>query len=294
MKRFMILILALVLIVGCSSGEKETVTGTASYLPKSFDNIGLERISDVRTYVGNDLWEYIDGGAELYHLFGFVEVSTADYLKGETELVIDIYKFNSSDDAYGLYTQFRQTDNTILKIGVEGFVAPGTLNFVKGVYLVRVTGYDDTDEGNTLMVDAADALNKIVPGKSDLPVEMTKFPDENAIGGSGKYFAESFLGHNFLNGVFSLEYSIDGKDIMLFIGADETGQKYAEWKNYAEKLDKLKEVPSGLTFDENYAFLYEDGYYGNILAGLKNGYLVGMVGYDKSQKNRFEEWVNGI
>jgi hypothetical protein len=72
-------------------------------------------------FVGDSLWEYINGGAELYHTYEFVDVATAYYLQDSTEIVVDIYRFATPDDAYGMYTQLRPGGPGTMNYGIEGF-----------------------------------------------------------------------------------------------------------------------------------------------------------------------------
>jgi len=94
MKRFSCLLVTLVALaaglLACGEGSNEAEPATLSqYFPDRIAEIGLDRVSEVRTFVSDSLWEYINGGAELYHSFGFVKVSTADYKSAGVELVLD-------------------------------------------------------------------------------------------------------------------------------------------------------------------------------------------------------------
>ena len=110
------------MIVSCGSKKKaEDTSAPQNFLPESSAKTNLKRISDVRTFVGQTLWEYIDGGAEIYYLYDFEIVATADYKADSVEIVVDIYKFDSPDNAYGLYSMLRPVDAQPVKLGLPEF-----------------------------------------------------------------------------------------------------------------------------------------------------------------------------
>ena len=90
------IIFALILIFGCGSNVKQDVSSSAALLPAKAERANLERVGEIRTFVGDSLWEYIDGGAEVYHLYDFIDVTTADYKSDQIDLVADIYHFDGS------------------------------------------------------------------------------------------------------------------------------------------------------------------------------------------------------
>ncbi len=152
------------LIVACGGKNQQSAgTNTIDLLPGNIDSLGITRISEPRLYVGDSLWEYIDGGAELYHAHNFVDVATADYICDSIELTIDIYSFENSDDAFGLYSVLRPPEASIVNIGIEGFVTINTLDFVKGRYLVRLVGFDESRKTRDAIDKFAPVLNNLVP-----------------------------------------------------------------------------------------------------------------------------------
>jgi hypothetical protein len=73
---------------------------------------------------------------------------------------------------------------------------------------------------------------------------------------------------------------------------DSTGGKFAEWRRYSEKIEKQLSLPEDIPFDSGYGMRIDDSFYGDIVAGLKKGYLVGMVGFSQKQKEYFIDWLN--
>lgn len=274
--------------------DNKAIQTAAKYLPDKSDRTDLKRISEIRTFFGDALWEYIDGGAEVYHSYNFIEVATADYKDNKVEMVADIYRFNTPTDTYGLYSVLRPDDAQIINLGVEGFAAPASVNYVKGEYLIRLTGYEESMESDLALINFAEELNEIIPGKTSRPEQFGIFPEENRISSTDKYYADQFLGQKFLTHVFSQDYSVEGDTVALYWMQDSTGSKFMEWRTYTGDIDRFKAAPADLQYDENYSFILQDNFYGDILAGLRKGKLVGMVNFSGKSESFFKNWLNSV
>ncbi len=120
-----------VLFHGCGGGKKSSPDLSCSnYLPDGIVEAGIERSSEVRTYEGESLFEYINGGAEIYHAYNFIEVATSTYGINGTEMVVDIYRFENPDNAYGLFASFRPDNPAFVQLGAEGFGSPASIDYV--------------------------------------------------------------------------------------------------------------------------------------------------------------------
>jgi len=298
MKHIRIFILTAViisLIVFACGDESESDQGhLAAYLPERFVDLDFQREGKVETYAGSSLWEYVNGGAEIYQSYNFVEVAVADYQRDGVEIVADVYEFRTPLDAYGLYTMFRSPGDQVIDLGVEGFVAPASVSFVKGPHLVRLTGFDETTESSLALTNLAAAIEEKIPGTTIRPPVFSVFPDENKIMTTDQYSAESFLGQNFLTGVYSQDYLFDGDTLTLFLTDDKMGDKFAKMMPLAEASGISGDIPPEINFDENYGLFYHDSIHGRILLGLKSGWLVGMIDYKPERKDFFRTWIEAI
>jgi hypothetical protein len=289
------LTLLVIVTVGCGEGEQPTDRfASENFLPLEFADAAVRRSSEIRTFYGDSLWQYINGGAELYHRYNFVEVATVDYKTKATEITVDIYRFDNAVNAYGLYSMIRPDKAGLLSLGIEGFASAGSLQFVKGEYLVNLIGYDESDATNFALAQAAEELNKLIPGTTDRPDAFRVFPEDKALRTTDRYFAESFLGIGFLTHVYSQDYLLDADTITLFLSQDEPGTKLLEWSKHATESGKTDLVASDFPFDDGKAFITYDAYYGKIIAGLRKGKLVGIVGYSEKHKCYFIDWLESL
>ena len=72
-------------------------------------------------YKGEDLFLYINGGAEIYHEYGFNNVIVQDYKDRDNRLIsLEMYGMNSPESAYGMYTFKRSQEGKKLELGDGG------------------------------------------------------------------------------------------------------------------------------------------------------------------------------
>lgn len=110
---------------------------------------GIEVSGESKLYVGDDLFNLINGGAELYHEFGFVEVLVTEILiQGTDPLKVEIYDMGSPEAAWGIYSMTRTSNAKAFYAGVAGRKGEGFAQFIKGNYMVYM--YYDYAENTEL------------------------------------------------------------------------------------------------------------------------------------------------
>ncbi len=123
------LVLVLLLLFGCSQGGP---------LP---ERVGGMKGLEVRRFEGERLFDYMDGGAELYYEYGFRRLWVRDYRSEEGELRAELYEMEDPQGAFGLLTG--EGGGEEVGIGQRGFYGDGTLVFWKGPHFVRVSAEED-------------------------------------------------------------------------------------------------------------------------------------------------------
>ncbi|MGB9431583.1 MAG: DUF6599 family protein, partial [Candidatus Acidiferrum sp.] len=89
------LVLPLVLLFG-------SVTSAQVYLNCQLVP-GWEQSGMKREYTADNLYEYMDGNAESYLMYGFVRMQGISCTSGQKKLVIDVSEMEDSDLAYGMF-----------------------------------------------------------------------------------------------------------------------------------------------------------------------------------------------
>ena len=97
---------------------------------------GWTQSEPIHQYTADNLYDYKDGGAEGYLIYGFVQMRTIDCKSGDDTLAIDVSEMTDADAAYGLLTANRDPRLPIAKIGMGGQVQAQSALFAKGKYYV--------------------------------------------------------------------------------------------------------------------------------------------------------------
>jgi len=287
---FMLLVFSLAIMAGCA--EKVEVPVAEPAAPYLAATIGVvNRSTKPKTYIGENLYEYINGGAELYHSYGFVEVATAYYAHEGVEVVADIYEFADADNAFGLYSSLRPEDAEIVSLGVEGFLPTGGLVYVKGPFVVKLTGFDDSHGTLDLISALAAPIAEKLPGTSDLPETFGLFPGMYAVEHSERLFAESYMGRQFLTDIYSQDFVLDNDTLRLLLADDNSGAKFLQWSTTAEIDSAVVQTLTDLPFDDGKVLAFRNDYYGTVVAGLKSGYVVGVVNYGNEHEDFLRAWL---
>jgi hypothetical protein len=249
---------------------------------------------ETQVFRGDSLFEYIDGAAEMYHKYGFLEVTAVEYAKGEGGITADVYEFTSPEMAYGMYTNLRPDGPDTIMLGVEGFTLGSNLVFVKGKRLVNVYSYDESEEVIPAVRAVAEALAGKLEGTTAKPALFGIFPEQGRVPFSEKIYAEAFLGHGFLTGVYSVDYAVAGQAYTLFAMDDPGAAKFAKWSEGVVSEWDPDVGYQHLPFDGSRFLVTTDPYHGGILAGVQGGRLVGMVGYRKEYAAVMSRWLHAI
>jgi hypothetical protein len=144
--------------------------------------------------MGEDLFLYINGGAEIYHEYGFKQVVVQDYKNAnERSLSVEIYEMINPAAAYGIYSFKKSQEGVSLDITTEGRLEGYYLNFWKGHYLVTITGFDEENETVEGIKTTANTIANNIPEAEDIqkPQLVNILPQKDLIPGSEKYFKGS-------------------------------------------------------------------------------------------------------
>ncbi len=236
---------------------KQQLTSSAQdislYLPESGELEGWDRERDLHSYMGEDLFSYINGGAEIYHEYGFEQVVVQDYQnENDRSLSVEIYKMINPAAAYGIYSFKKSPEGIPWDNAHEGRLEGYYLNFWKDLYLVTITGFDEKDETVDGIKSIAKTIADKLPAVQDIqkPRLISLLPQKDLIPGSEKYFKGSlglFNSYPFsLEDIFSIKEGAcgaykEGYDIYII-----------QYLNPQESSEQLKEIEKSLRFDQNY------------------------------------------
>lgn len=168
----------------------------AALLPADGEAPGWARQGELQGYEGEDLYTYINGGAEIYQEYGFRRVVVQDYGNASGRSIsFEIFEMEDPAAAFGMFTFKRSGRGRRLDLGGGGELESYYLNFWKGRFLATLTGFDEsagTVEGLVALAGAVDAKIEEV-GRAPELVDV--LPSEDLLAGSVKYL-RGLLGLN--------------------------------------------------------------------------------------------------
>lgn len=226
-----------------------------------------------RSYTADNLFEYMDGNAEGYVLYGFQAMQGVNCEKGGVTLVIDVSDFGDADSAYGMFTANVDPRQPQAAVGAAGQIVPRRSIFVKGQYYLEIAANPEGDYTQVLR-DWSAALEKTVSGSTQAPAAMAWFPKEKRQ--SLRLVPESVLGIRLLKRGYVGQYEA-GKAFVVFNDSPASA---------ADAMNKLRtrfgQTTPAQVADE--AFLATDQYLGSMcffrLGSLIGGYANVPAGQD--------------
>ena len=225
---------------------------------------GWSQTGDERAYESQNLFEYMDGNAEGYLIYGFLKMQGVTCQKDDVTFVIDLSDFGDSDSAYGMFTSNVDGRQPTRKIGMNGQIVPRRAFFVKGRYFLEIGANPEGDHTPALQAWTA-ALEKVIPGSTSLPLPLAWFPAEQRQ--SLRLVPESVLGIRILKRGYAAQYDY-GK---AFVVLEATPQSAGGIMQQLRK--RFGETTPAAIADE--AFQAADQYLGRLCVFRKGSYIGG-------------------
>lgn len=188
----MLVITAVALAAACGftgCGGEKPPGKYVSLFPEPGSLSGIEALSDIAEYEDSTLFDFLNGGAELYFDYGIVAVASGEYAIGsDRSIEVSLYDMGSAENAFGIYSNLRYPGADFLEIGAEAMVTAGSLDFWKDRYYCRLVAFDTDSATRAAMVTLAESTAANITGSGDLPDIVRRLPVDGRVGRSEKYF----------------------------------------------------------------------------------------------------------
>jgi hypothetical protein len=219
--RLAVLVLSLLVSGGAAAAQAQVPTCAA--VP------GWTQQGDARSFDADNLFEYMNGNAEGYLLYHFVQMKGITCASGDATLNIDVSEFEDTEFAYGMFTSTRDLRMPTERIGVNAQVTPRKGFFTKDKYYVEIAANPEKDHSATLRAFLS-VIEQSIQGRTTLPDAFGWFPAENLVPDSIRLVPESVLGLRLLKSGYVAQYEAGKGFLVRESSPDAAAQVFARLK----------------------------------------------------------------
>jgi hypothetical protein len=235
----------------------------------------------ISLYTKDNLFDRTDGEAEMYFPYGFDLMASARYIsKQNTQYAVeaDVYKMGSPLDAFGIYANYRRSDDEDASIGADGTIAPSQLLFYQDRYFVRLQATGTLSVDKEVFLSCARAISHNLPADDGKPKELDVLVTPSVVSKSVRYIPQSLLGYPFLRRGLMVDAASRSGGMQIFIVLDETPDAARKYFNlYLEYLQKSRAEVSLNAASKRTSFEAVDPLYRNVLVEMHGRYLYSAI-----------------
>jgi len=233
---------------------------------------GFKIVYNYPVYYPDNLWDLIDGAADAFVAYGFVNLHIAEYVQGDLHIKVEVYRHKNTVLAFGIYAAERSSDYRFVPLGIQGYAENSLVFFVKGPFYVKITSYEENEQTGAWLMKIAKAVESNLFGETNFPEAFGKFPVKNQKKNTGHFIPDNFLGYSFLSGAYTMDYSYGDKSFTAFLIQSDDKQ------GIVEMLKKLKEKAVSSEQISGRIIRVEDKYNGNLFLLANGNQLMGAMG----------------
>ncbi len=176
---------------------------------------GWKAASQDETYGRDNLFDYIDGGAELYLSYGFAQLTSRTYRQaGQADIIVDVFDMGASKNAFGVFSHSAETVDDAFGQGSQ--YTGGLLLLWKDRFYVSILASPETDESKKAVLELARHIEAAIPHTGPLPDIVSLLPRESLDEASIRYFRHHiWLNSHYFVADENILHIDDGTDAVL-------------------------------------------------------------------------------
>jgi hypothetical protein len=291
-RHFALIAGAFLALMGIQNLTSNTSADLNSYLPDALSLPDWSMEFEPEQYTPDNLYEYINGEAELYNDYCFVEMITAYYVHKTDDakaFSVDVYDMGAPLNAFGIYSSYRRPGLDFDNIGGESIMSGSNIRFYKNRYFIQVNG-NSTEES---MVKTTKEMAEQIAGKiqdAPPPEALSLLPESNQVEHSLTYITTGFLGQSVFGESLEAQYIIGDETCKGFVILFESNSAAQEALNEFESM--LAESGSVENSAVQGTLIAEERFMGKISAQIVSGKIAGV--YEYSNQSNAEKLLTSI
>jgi hypothetical protein len=252
--------------------------------------LSLKPLNSPEVFGPDNLYEKINGQAELYLSAGFVRLKSQWFAEAQdSDSMFEVYIYHMEDglSAFSVYSMQRRGDAQKVDLAQFAYQTENSLYLVHGPYYLEMISATPLENMLSTMTSLAQNFIKNTHVDTKSIEGLGFFPKESLVQGSIALIAKNAFGFDGLDRVFTATYDIDGSKVTAFISKRKTPQ---EAKTLALGFHKYfitfggKDIKSGVAIKDVKMIEIMDTF--DIMFSL-NSYLAGV--HEASTKTQAEE-----
>ncbi len=188
----------------------------------------------VENYNPSNLYEKIDGKADLYLNNGFISLQCrrfADSSAPDKWMEVYMYEMGNLDNAFAVYSMQKRSESTTLDWTQLGYSTPDAIYVAAGQYYIEtVISVNDAELLKATSKGIEELSKSISSGKEEIPGKNL-FPNENLVADSFKFISADAFGSDLQN-IFAAEYKIGENTVTAYLCKDTNGEKYKSYYKF--------------------------------------------------------------
>ena len=180
-------LLLLCFLIHCSGGVMSNLAENDLYQSIPDKILNWKASGEDAVYDRETLFDYMNGGAELYLAYDFKSVFVRRFAgPDENEIVLDIYDMGSSEEAFGIFSLDREDEEA--DIGQGSTYGFGLLRFWKDRYFVSINALGDEQAAEPAILELGKAVAALIKQEGTLPALLSSLPGKNLKKEKTSYF----------------------------------------------------------------------------------------------------------
>ena len=218
------------------------------------------------------LYQYIDGGADVYLLYDFLLLLHQDFKAGAADVTADVYDMGKPEDAFGIYSAERSPKYNYIPVGGEGYRSKGVLNFFQDHYYVKLAGFGASVDAQ--LDQLARMLSTRIGGSRTAPPLLVKLPQLHRVKHSEQYIRKDPLGHAFLAPAYVVTYVSTPKESKLLVSvANDAAAAKGRLDQLAKHFRQTGDCSAAAELGEG-GIRAKNSFEGNIIARTQGRYVI--------------------
>jgi len=246
---------------------------------ESLEPGGWKIVEHVLEFTPENLYEHINGNAELYLSYDVVRLTFASFLNPENaNEFIDVFLYNmgSPTNAFGIFSIERYEGEPPVDLGRIAYRSSGSYFIWKGQYYIQILASDDTEKLRQIGLDMAAKASYALDDSGERVWGLTAFPRDNLVPESIKFFLVNAMGLNFMKNIYTADFEKNGIRLKVFITKQPSLESVQTLiSQYADYVQKYGKEVERLAMEDTELMACDMGGHFDVI--FHKGHLVGGV-----------------